>query len=159
MSKHRLLISLVVAVIGISAIVIWIATAMPTAAERDAAQKDSDISEFMTGIKKIQYFSMGDKTILNRPTREDIAALNSALRNAKWNYDQWPKGSLPDIIDDEKYLELIYEEGESRRFVIVLNEYWTILYWNQERDIEIKGESLKEFLSTLRSRYKPERND
>lgn len=158
MNKHRLLISLVVATMGIVAIGFWIAMSIPTPEERDAAQKELDISEYMTGIKKIRYFSMGDETILNRPTDADIAALNSALRNAKWKYDQWPKGSLPDIIDDEKYLELIYEESESRRFVIVLDEYWKVLYWNQERSIVIKGESLKEFLSTLRSRYKPERS-
>ena len=88
----------------------------------------------------------------------EIAALNTALRNAKWKYEQWQKGTLLAIAEVE-YIELIYKEGEDRRFVMVLDEYWMAINWNQESHIEIRGQSLKEFLSILRSRSKPERND
>ncbi len=158
MIRHRSLISFVVAAIGITVIGYWITTVMPTATERDVTQKDLDISEYMNRIKKIRHVvldydngRMPIERMLNSPSDMDIAALDTALRNAKWKYDQWPKGTLLDIAEVE-YIELIYEEGEDRRFVMVLDEYWMMIDWSQESHIEIKGPLLKVFLTTLRSR-------
>lgn len=142
MIRHRSLISFVVAAIGITVIGYWITTVMPTATERDVTQKDLDISEYMNGIKKIRHVvldydngRMPIERMLNSPSDMDIAALDTALRNAKWKYDQWPKGTLLDIAEVE-YIELIYEEGEDRRFVMVLDEYWMMIDWSQESQAE-----------------------
>lgn len=165
MIRRRLLVSLVAAAIGITVIGYWITTVIPTAAERDDAQRDLDISEYMTGITNIRYVvldydngGMPIERTLSSPSDMEIAALDTALRAAKWKYEQWPKGTLLEVAQSE-YIELIYEEGESRRFVIMAEEYWMLINWRQESDIEFKGPSLKEYLSILRSRSKPERND
>ena len=163
MNKHLLIMSLVAGVIGISAIGFWIAMSIPTPEERDAAQKASDISEYMTGIKKIRYVVIEYDTppikrMLNSPSDMDLATLNTALREAKWKYLHWPIGALPELAIDE-YIEFIYEEGESRKLVILTDKYWMALDQSQERHpIEIEGELLKEFLSILRSRAKLESN-
>lgn len=160
MMKNKLLTSLVVAAIGITAIVFWIVT-LPTPAERDAALKDSDIKAFMTGIQKIRYVVVDIDTgrhiemLLKSPSDMEIVSLETALRDAQWKYK---KGSNLELAV-ERYFELIYEESESRKFTVVHDKKWLVIYQKQDRYIDISGPSLKEFRSILRSRDKPERSD
>lgn len=164
MNKHLLIISLVAAVIGISAIGFWIVSTLPTPEERDAAHKDSDISEFMTDINKIRYVVVDIDTgkhierLLKSPSDMEIVSLKTALQNAKWEYKQVPKESAMALAEEE-YFELIYEEGENRKFTVVADEYWLVIYQSQDSYVVIKGESLKEFLSIITSQANSESSD
>lgn len=165
MNKHLLIISLVAAVICVSAIGFWIATTIPTPEETDAAQKASDISEYMTGIKKIRYVVVDIDTgehierLLKSPSDMELdMMLNAALRNAKWQYKQVPKESAMTLAEEE-YFELIYEEGENRKFTVVADENWLVIHQSQESYIVIKGKALKAFCLILRTLAKHENNN